>query len=300
MSATARNWSAVRIEVAADSADEVAGRLAFGVRTLGVELRESGSDRVAVLLYVATHAAAAAAATRARGILRELPGEEVDAPGRVQVLEVSDGRWVERYQDALGPLPIGDRFVVIPDAGAPPAIASGRVSIVMVPGRAFGTGEHPTTRMCVSELEAHVGRGSLWLDLGTGSGILALVAAHCGARRVVALDVDPDAVEVARRWVARNAMSDRVEVRHAGAESCRGAGFDGVVANVSTSYFEGCGLELLRALRPRGVLLASGFPVEDLAAVRRALVQAGFSERSSRAESGWGFLAMLAATGEDA
>lgn len=277
MTGGTREWSVVRVEVPAEVADDIAGRL--GGDALGVESQEVGPDRTSILVYVETRAQAEVIAARCKTILGE----------PVSIAPVRDGRWVERYQASLGPLPVGERFVVV-RGGTP--IATDRVPIFMVPGRAFGTGEHATSRLCASALEAQVRPGTLWLDVGTGTGLLALVAAHCGARGVVAVDIDPEAVEAARHWVEHNGMSDRVAVRLGGAESCRGAGFDGAVANVSTAFLEQHGADLIGALRPLGVLVASGFPVEDFAAVRSALSGAGFVERQQRTDSGWGSMVL--------
>jgi len=288
MSGGTREWSVVRVELPAEAADEIAGRL--GSDALGVELQELGPARTAVLVYVETRERAESIAARCRGILGELPGES-GSPDRVSIATVRDGRWVERYQASLGPLAVGERFVVV--RGEAPT-SSDRVPIFMVPGRAFGTGEHATSRLCALALEAVVRPGTVWLDVGTGSGLLALVAAHCGARRVIAVDIDPEAVEVALRWVELNGMSDRIEVRVGGIECCRDVEFDGVVANVSTRFLERHGTELIRALRPEGVLVASGFAVDDFAVARRALSGAGFVERHHRVESGWGSMVLHA------
>jgi len=294
MSGGVREWSVVRVELPAAAADEIAGRL--GSDALGVELRETGPERTAILVYVETREQAESIAARCRTILGELPGES-GLPGRVSVAAVGDGRWVERYQASLGPLAVGERFVVVRGEAS---IPGGRVPILMVPGRAFGTGEHATTRLCASALETLVRPGAAWLDVGTGTGLLALVAARCGARRVLAVDIDPEAVAVARHWVELNGMSDRIEVRLGGIERCRDLGFDGAVANVSTTFLEQQGSDLIRTLRRRGVLVASGFPVEDAAIVRRALTAAGFVERRGRAESGWGVMVLHAGAEEGA
>ena len=86
--------------------------------------------------------------------------------------------------------------------------APGEVVIRLEPGMAFGTGLHPTTRLCLEALEAHLAPGGTVLDVGTGSGVLAIAAAKLGARSVLALDADPVAVAVARENVAGNGVAD--------------------------------------------------------------------------------------------
>src|SRR5213075_275452 len=94
----------------------------------------------------------------------------------------------------------------------PDARGGEREPIVLVPGMAFGTGEHETTRLCAAALERLVVPGSRWLDVGTGTGILAIVAARCGATKVVAVDNDPEAAHVALEVVRRNGLEDSIEV----------------------------------------------------------------------------------------
>jgi ribosomal protein L11 methyltransferase len=148
-----------------------------------------------------------------------------------------------------------------------------------------------TTRLCAEMLEERVAPGSRWIDIGTGSGILALVAAHCGAREVLAIDPDPDAVDAARAAVAANDMAERVEVAPGALESLGPRDFDGAAANLSAEILTGRARELAGALRPGGALIASGFLVEEAAGVGASLEEAGLDlERAARGE-GWGAVA---------
>jgi ribosomal protein L11 methyltransferase len=271
----------VTIDVPAESADEIAGWLGPG--TLGVECVPIPGDRTSLRVYLDREPDAAdiretlAVALRAVGLPRE------GSPIRVEGIE--DGRWVEAYQAGLRPIPIGERFVVLPaDEGA---VVPGREPIRLVPGRAFGTGEHATTRLCAVELEREVGRGSAWLDLGTGSGILALIAIRCGAARVRGVDVDPDAIEVAREVSDRNGADPRLEwiVGSASDEPVRG--WDAVVANISETYFLTEAEAIARVLRPGGVLVASGFLEADAAEVEAALGGAGLHVVRRSSETPW-------------
>ncbi len=281
-----RCWGVVRVEVPVEQADEIAGALGLGA--LGVEVAEGAPGRATLSIFVGTEDEARLAAERVEGTLEELLGS-VGARPRVET--VADGRWVERYQERLRRLPLGRRFEVLPtEAGA--SSETGRIGIRMVPGRAFGTGEHPTTRLCVAALEEAVAAGTSWIDVGTGSGILALVAAHLGARKVVAVDVDPEAVEVARNWIERNGMAAVVETRASGAGALSEEAADGVVVNISAPYLEGDATELARLLRGGGTLIASGFLTGDLGPVATALERAGFREVDRSESEGWACLVM--------
>ena len=284
-----RRWWAVRVVVPDRLADELAGSITGGA--LGIEVEVDGPGRAIFSVYLETEADARVAAERVRRVLGALLGPE-DPPGVPVVETVEDDRWVERYQERLRPLPLGTRFVVLPpDAEDPPE--AGRIAIRMVPGRAFGTGEHATTRQCADLLEKRVSPGSLWIDVGTGSGILAIVAARCGARRVIAVDVDPDAIVVAREWIVRNGVAAAVDLRASGIGPLSGTAADGVVVNVSGAYLEGDAAALAGMLKVGGALVASGFPTGELGDVSSALQAAGFRETTRTETEGWACLEML-------
>ena len=143
-------------------------------------------------------------------------------------------------------------------------LKGGDVVIEIDPGMAFGTGQHPTTAMCLRALEDQVRTGASVLDLGCGSGILAIAAVKLGARRVLALDVDPNAVRAARENAAANAVSDVIEVRE-GTLEAEGGPFDVIVANISGLTLERLAVPLARSLAPGGSLITSGF-LEDAVA----------------------------------
>src|SRR5262245_25179395 len=121
---------------------------------------------------------------------------------------VPDGFWHERWMESLVPFEVGESFLVVPGPSTPDS-TGGRYVIRLAPGRAFGTGEHATTRMCLSMIEEEITGLSTVLDVGTGSGILAIGAHLMGARMIVAIDTDPDAITTA----ALNALiNDAAEI----------------------------------------------------------------------------------------
>jgi ribosomal protein L11 methyltransferase len=192
---------------------------------------------------------------------------------------------VERWQASLSPIPLGAGFVVV--SGEDAGTGDGRAPIRLVPGMAFGTGEHQTTRLCAAAVERQVARGSRWLDLGTGTGLLAIVAARCGASRVLAVDVDPAAVEVASAVVSANAAARCVDVRSGSIAETGGERFDGIVANIQASFFIANAAALANALREDGVLIASGFLDDDVVDVTSALRSAGMRVASRDDDGAW-------------
>lgn len=264
--------------------DEIAAVLGSG--SLGVEVAAAGPGTSAVRVYLASAEDAEAWSARARAILAA--HGLADAASRLTLEAVEDGRWVERWQESLAPIPLGARFVVMPAAGAP--APADRDPIRLAPGMAFGTGEHPTTRLCAAALERCVAPGSRWLDLGTGTGILAVVAARCGAARVLALDHDAECVRVASEVVAANGALSVVTVREGSIGDAGNEAFDGAVANIQSSFFLGSAAALAAVLRGGARLLASGLLVEDIDEVSRALEAAGFAIDAQASDGPWAFL----------
>jgi ribosomal protein L11 methyltransferase len=141
---------------------------------------------------------------------------------------------------------------------------------------AFGTGQHPTTRMCLQALQELLRPGDEVLDLGTGSGVLALAAAALGARSVLAVDTEEQAVAAARGNVALNQAQGRVEVL-AGSIDAAGDGrkFDLVLANINAATVSSLAAQITRALKPAGILVAGGIIAEREAGCVAALAAAG-------------------------
>jgi ribosomal protein L11 methyltransferase len=123
---------------------------------------------------------------------------------------VEEEDWSQTWKDHYRPLPVGHNLIIIP--AWLQGTASSRTEIVLDPGMAFGTGTHPSTRLCLEAMEDHLKPGDAVLDIGTGSGILSIAAALLGAGSVLSLDTDPHAVEAARQNVVRNNVPDRVQV----------------------------------------------------------------------------------------
>lgn len=173
----------VFLRVPGDEAEPLRARL-LEVSPGGFEELELGEGRVELAVY--------AAADDVHRVLAELPGAAV-AP-------VAEG-WEDAWRDFHRPVAAGGLWLVPPWETPPrPACA-----VVIDPGRAFGTGAHPTTRLCVELLAATTGRGSL-LDVGCGSGVLAIAAAKLGFAPVVAVDNDAVAVETTRANAAANGV----------------------------------------------------------------------------------------------
>ena len=177
----------------------------------------------------------------------------------------------------------GERVVVRPGWLAPGPLAEDDVEIVVDPGNAFGSGSHPTTRLCLAAVESHVRPGARVLDVGCGSGLLGVAAARLGAAHVEAIDVDPEALRVTAATASSNGVAGRV---HTSAAPLAELGsFDLVLANLLLPIVEDLGPELLERVAPGGRLVVSGLLAEQ---VPRALLALGASEPVDRLdEEGW-------------
>ncbi|NIN68020.1 MAG: methyltransferase, partial [Anaerolineae bacterium] len=151
-----------------------------------------------------------------------------------QFRELEEQDWATAWRSYFQPQRIGERLVFkLPDQNIP--ALNDHIVIDLEPGMAFGTGLHATTRMCLLCLEELVRDGESVLDMGTGSGILAMAAARLGARRVLALDSDPTAVRVARNNVSMNRLTEIVEVQEGSLDSLAGMprpSCDGITINI--------------------------------------------------------------------
>ncbi len=202
--------------------------------------------------------------------------------------EVEDGRWVERYQEALRPFPIGKGFTVHPRGRI--ETDDGRKPLLLVPGRAFGTGEHATTQLCTEQLERRVRPGQAWLDVGCGSGILLLVARALGAGRLAGVEIDPEAVVVARGVLERNGAPQGCEVREGGLEDRPRGPWDGVICNISTTFARMHVEPLAKAPKPGGLLLVSGILRDDVTELSGAFAAAGMREIERVHRAPWSLL----------
>lgn len=158
------------------------------------------------------------------------------------------------------------------------------VVIDLAPGLAFGTGQHQSTRLCLQLLAELVVGGERVLDVGSGSGVLAVAAAKLGAASVLATDIDPIAVDAARETVRRNQVSDRVRVQHGSVPDARA---DLISANLTADILQYLAPDLSRALRPGGQLIASGLIVSRREAVAARFADHGLSLVAERQEDEW-------------
>jgi ribosomal protein L11 methyltransferase len=233
------------------------------------------SSRVVVLIDANTDCARLLGAAAAG--LFETP------PPIVGVRAVEDADWVRLTQAQFPPLRIG-RLWVVPSWHAPPEPDA--IVIRLDPGVAFGTGTHPTTRLCLQWLDENPPAGRRVLDYGCGSGILAIAAAKLGAAYVAATDIDPQALAAARANAAANAVAGD----YTAPQSLPAATFDVVLANILTNPLKLLAPLLVGRVAPGGSLVLAGVLERQVGEVIDAYARARLALGVWRSEEGWACL----------
>jgi len=257
----------VHLDVDAEAVDE-ASALFFDLGAQGVEERDETTLVKASAAGKITLVAAFGDEATAREAMRELV--EADATAAPRYEEVVGDAWRDAWKEHYKPYAIADGIVVRPP-WEPYEAKPGEQVLELEPGRAFGTGLHETTRLVAQTIKRHEAelRGQTVLDVGCGSGILALVALAAGAARAIAVDNDPEAVDVTRENAARNQVGSKLE-----ASTTDLADLDlvapVVLANIEARVLIPLAPVLSARVAPGGLLLLSGVLVPQRDEVRAA------------------------------
>ena len=259
---------------------------------------------VTVRVYVPADAAGEEARQRIEQGMWHLRQIGAGGISDVSVQRLAEADWANAWKEHYHVTHLGRRTVIKPswrDYEARP----GEAVVELDPGMAFGTGLHPTTRNCVLALEETLRPGDRVLDVGTGSGILAIAALKLGAASVLALDVSPVAVAAARANAAANGLAERIELRLATLEGAAGepyaplppdlavlsaaelGTYDVVVANIIARVIAQLAPALLAATRPGGTLIASGIIAERRHEAEEPLRTAGLHDLRALIEGDW-------------
>lgn len=282
------SWLEIACDVPAEIADVVAEYMTIlsgnGIcmENLSVDAFSASeipeSQRMTIKAYLPASLDPAPKMAELEAYLQELSGRK---PGLVMTIPtitaVRSEDWSTSWKVHFKPLRVGSRLLIVPtweDATSLP----GDLVLRIDPGMAFGTGGHETTRLCLELLEkvmdiAPQAVAPSLLDLGTGSGILAMAASRLGAGRILALDIDPEAVEVARENLALNELAEKVECGTMPIESLE-EGFDIILANILAEELVRLAPDLAMRLNPSGALILSGILAE-----KEDLVRRGFADQ---------------------
>jgi ribosomal protein L11 methyltransferase len=217
-------------------------------------------------------------------VLAELPSAGAEAAGTLRPVEAVD--WSERWRHGLGVRRIGrltvvPSWVTVPDGAGP--------TIVLDPEMAFGSGEHGSTRTALTLIDRHVAPGDRVLDLGSGSGILAIAAVKLGAARAIGLETDAEANEVAERNASRNGVE--AAVRFLDGDAAVLAPLMAPAELICSNILRSVNTALLRAIRnsltPAGLAIFAGMEQLEAGEFRSALADAHFTIVDEASDAGW-------------
>jgi ribosomal protein L11 methyltransferase len=285
---------------AVEAVSEILGRVApagtsvepaFELTDEGLGARVDPNRPAIVRAYLPARdeAAVARAVGEASEALGHLQAFGLRPIGELATRVVHDADWAEAWKAHFRVLRVGRRIVVRP-TWRRHRRAPGDVVVALDPGMAFGTGLHPTTRLCLAALESLADRGGLAegrvLDVGCGSGILAIAAVRLGAVAALGVDTDPIAVEATVANARRNRVARRVRAREGSLPSGEGP-FDVVLANLISGVLVPMAPLFAAELKPGGSLLASGIFVDREADVRAAFEAVGLSIAERSVEGEW-------------
>lgn len=222
-------------------------------------------------------------------VAREALGARLRAAGYHDALTVnrlSDRNWNAAWEDALSPVRAGP-FLIVPQRAEAPEGSGNDTILHITPEQSFGTGHHATTRLALRLLADAVSPGDRVVDVGTGTGVLAIAACRRGAASALGVDPDPQAVANARENATRNRVSSCVTIRCGSVDVLPTDPVDRVVANITRATLLDLLPALSRRLHETSTLLLSGVLVDDRGQILDALRAHGLRAEASRTEAGW-------------
>jgi ribosomal protein L11 methyltransferase len=291
-------WLELSVEAdveAVEAVSEIFGRVADGTAVRPTRLIRDANDELAaredpeapfeVTAHVPEGPRAAGQVESTERALWHLQAFGLRPVGALRVRTVEDADWAEAWKEHYVAQRIG-RVVIVPSWRDEP-LGEGEVAVTLDPGMAFGTGLHPTTRGSLLLLQEVIPMPLRLLDVGTGSGILALAALRLGADRAVAIDTDQLAVGSARANADRNGLAGRMEVRPGTLSLPAVERYPLVIANLVAALLVDLAKALAAHVEPGGTLIASGIIEPREIEVTDALASAGLRVTTRRSDGEW-------------
>ncbi len=294
MSSSPRKWWALKMEVAQWALDPFVCLL-WDMGSCGLEIKEQEEIQEVIAYWPE--------ATDPLAIMRELEswngswGDHGSTPpiSGFHLESVDEGKWIRTQRGSFQPIQVTRHLIICPPWKRIKS-GSGAEVLRIKPGQAFGTGLHETTRLCLYWLDCLLKGRQLHLkealDLGTGTGILAIAMAKLGVEMVWALDTDPVAVKEARENARRNRVDCQVVVLRGSLERVRGKRFPMAVANLTAQLLREMSHDIVGCLCERGILVLSGILKEEAEDIGKSFEEEGMVQMGMRALGEWTSLLM--------
>ena len=275
-----------------DEASEGLTNFVWELGALGVVEDERPGERARLRAFFPDAHDTSSLPARVQQYLDGLRALGFSGGGGPQLAPIADEDWAEAWRAHFSPMEVGRSLLVTPPWQQP--APNGRHLVCIEPGRAFGTGQHGSTSGCLQLIEAVVERDrpARALDIGTGSGILAIAAVKLGVGSVTAIDTDPDAVSAAAGNAARNDMAERVHACVADVETFATPPAPLVVANLLAAAHHRLGERYRAFMAPGAALILGGILDAERDGVVAALAGCGFRARHALSVEGWTSLEM--------
>jgi ribosomal protein L11 methyltransferase len=265
-------WLLITVRVVRELEEDISALL-FEHGSTGIETLAEDSDAITLGAYFSSIAVA-------EEIKQAIESEclRINRPEALSGFSsslVPNQDWMQKWKEGFEPIEIGSRLIIAPSWKLP-ARNENRLVVQIDPGMAFGTGTHETTRLCLEAIERYWDRGSL-LDVGTGTGILAIAVALLSPdSRVVAIDIDPQAVVVAAENTEINDVTNRIELLTGQPGDLDGQRFSIVVANLTAEVIVDLMPDLAKRVDAEGLMILSGILRELAESVQQSLSSFGF------------------------
>lgn len=260
-------------------------------------LMELASSETCITVYLPEDAQGAEMLAAVRAMLEQLKQEDTEkAYGRLEMTctGIHEEDWANNWKQYFKPFPVGKKLYIKPTWEEPTEAAEGRTILEIDPASSFGTGQHHTTRLCLELMESEINHETRLLDLGCGSGILFIGGMLLGAKQAYGVDIEENAVRIARENAAVNRLHEEaytVEcgnvITDEGLTERIGTGYDMITANIVADVIKGMAHLFPGFLRDHGTLILSGIITEREDEVLETVAAYGFMVLEKREDAGW-------------
>jgi len=268
------NWARITVTTSDDASEAVANYL-FEMDAFGVELKDAANSTISLIAYYPLDDRVNTRVKKLKDFLSKLPTWGIQAhPAKIDLKRVESEEWTEAWKSSFPPQRIGKRLLIAPTWHD---ISPDETDILirLDPGMAFGTGYHPTTRLCLEMLEQTINPDQHVADIGTGSGILAIAAIKLGAKHVDAIELDPTAIPVAETNFTINGVTEQISLSQGDGIKMVQDKYHLIAGNILTKAILPIIPYCPSRLYPEGQIIFSGILESELEQVQEVLEEYG-------------------------